>query len=573
MGAGIVTGIDIGNTAVKVVSLRRRGARFQVLGAGLAHVPEDLADAPDPAALLGGVVKRLLRTQRIPLGRVVVGLGGRGTMVRCLSEPICPRWKLEMLMGYEVEELAGAGGAGGIAYDFRPLDLPEFEEGQFSVLLAQAQAEVVEERLAIGRIAAGRADEVDMNCLGVGNLYAVGPQCDEEGVALVVDIGAEETAVSLHRGSGLYYARTIGGGGKRFTSRLQKDLGLSFGAAEELKVDRAAILPPPGELEPVDDEAQRVSEACRAEAQTLASAIQSSVVFLRTQLAKSAGGGRNPALEAIAPQKVFVTGGGARLEGLVDFLGERLRLPAEMLDIDATLTERKGSAEVVLAGPQAAHFATAAGLALGRARTDGFQLNLLPESEQARRRFRDRTVYVGATAVAALLFLVLGIADSYQRLSVAQANSERRTRAVEEAREQFAGIEQARARNERLGSMVDALASRRRAGAEVLRCIDLLRRHTPDDMFFVGLQTERLVHTTRPPDTKEGEEASGRGRGRGRGRGGDDEEEDSVTPNRTGRILVLEGYCLAPDERRGIQRVAKLVTDLPAASDGLFRSV
>jgi type IV pilus assembly protein PilM len=572
----LITGIDIGAETVKVLSLRRRGTQFQVLGAGLTHVPPDLEEAPDPAAALGQVIGRLIRQQRIPVGRTVMGLSGKGSLVRCLSQPICPRWKLAMLMSYEVEEQSGGGGE--VAFDFRPLDLPEFEEGQFSVLLAQAQAEVVQRQLAIGRRGVRRADEVDMSCLGVFNLFAVSPACNEEEVSLVLDVGAEETSLSLQRGSAIYYARTISGGGRRFTQRIASAFDISFEAAEELKLESEGILPEPSPAPPrgedtelvlaPEDRARRVSQACRAEAATLASSVQSTLVFFRNQLSQSAGvRGRHPKLEAIQPEKLYVTGGGGRLPGLPDALGGRLRLPAEALDVGTALPQRKGSATVALEGEQAACFATAAGLALGRARAQGFALNLLPESERERRTFWDRTVYAGAAAVAGLVLLVLLVLGSSRRLAVAQATDENWRQAASRAAAERETLLAAQSRNRRLAEMVAALEERRTAGPDLLRFLDGLRRTAPENFFLTELATDEgfARYLTAVGATEPGAAGPRRpARGRRPRPGRDTAEEPAAEPEEAVRRVRLIGYCLVADEVTGSAQVTRYIQDLRA---------
>ncbi|MBN1256468.1 MAG: pilus assembly protein PilM [Planctomycetes bacterium] len=576
MASPIYTGIDIGADSLKVVSLRRKGNSFQLLGAGLAHVPNDIPEDQDATKIIGGILSRMIRSQKIPIGHTVIGLGSKGSLIRCLSEPICPRWKLAMLMDFEVEEQAGSTAA--VAYDFRPLDLPEFQEGQFSVLLGQAQASVVEERLTLARESIKRADELDMNCLGVFNLYAISPQCDEEKVTLILDIGAEETNVSLQQGSAFYFARTISGGGRRFTSRIQQELKISFEAAEELKLEAPGIIPDKIyaeeevlTIEPEDILSRSVqangpdylvSKACRTEASVLASSVQSSLVFFRNQLVKSSGTDpRNPKLEIIKPQHILLTGGGSKLGGLGEVLGERLRCTTEKLNIAGALPDCQGSAELAIESANAPHFATAIGLALSRARDAGFGFNILTESEKERRKFWERKFYLVAASVAAVILIVFSIMSSNRGLKAAEELDEKWRLRIDEVQQEQAELEQAKADNAMRGEMVNILENYRSAGLDTLKALDIIRRNTPEDFFFTNFLTLNLVDQSK--STRRNTTGGPRGAS----------SSKTTSSESADRRILLEGFCLAKSEQESAARLSQLITDLAQVDDNYFEKV
>jgi type IV pilus assembly protein PilM len=558
MANGIFTGIDIGSDTVKVISLRRRGTRYEALGAGLFHRSPD--DADEDPSTLAKEIGRLVRTHRIPVGRVVVGLGGKGSLIRCLSQPVCPRWKLAMLIAYEVELQAGAGDA---AYDFHPLDLPEYEEGQFGVLLAQSQSEVVSERLEIARKATGRSPTADMNCLGPFNLYAASPaaQRDEQTISLLLDIGADETTVSVQQGDALYFARPLSGGGRRFTNRISGALNVGTEAAEQAKLESDGILQPPSEYDVVDQEAEAISTACKTEATALASAVMNSLNYFKTQIARSAElNGPNEKLEAIQPEKIYLTGGGSLLPGLDTFISQRTGLPVEHLELEEVLPRRRRSAEIALED-QPDVYAAAAGLALARARPQGFTLDIIPEQEQERRRFRERTIYTYAAAAVAIALLVLSVIDARREARVARISANRWTQQYEKAKELNKEIQQERSQNQRLAEKVEGLRIRRNAGAQTLRLLALLRRVGKEhpEFFFTSIDMPSLYAAPQRSGT------SRRGRGRDRR-----EEEAQASP----RTIRLQGYCSdVTSANEGLQKVTSLVDALPALGDGLIESV
>ncbi|MFH0910053.1 MAG: pilus assembly protein PilM [Planctomycetota bacterium] len=577
MASAVYTGIDIGADAIKVLSLERKGAGFHVLGAGQARLPPDLPPEEEALPVLGAILARLVKSQRIPIGHRVVGLGGKGSLIRYLSMPVVPPWKLSMLISYEVEEHSGS--ASEVAYAYRILDLPEIEEGQFSVLLAQAQADTVDRYLGICRPALGRVHEVDLRSVALFNLYAASPLCNDGEVSLLVDIGAEETSLSLQKGTSLYFARSVSGGGARFTARLEQALGLSSAEAEEWKQSSRGIIPagPEGEERMLEMD-RRASEALRVEAGVLASAIQSSLVFSRNQLVHTHGparAGSHPMENLFRPERILLTGGGARLGGLDAFLATRFGCPAELLPVGEVFARKSGSASVALEGPQAAHFACAAGLALARARPQGVGLNLITQAEKERRRFWDRTLYVALTGIVALITLVLSVVISYGSLAAEQRVDKRWKEAEKEANKVRARLDGIKKENFQLDRRVFAIEGRKIAGVDMLQCLDLLRQATdPKLFFFLSFETEGLLSN---PDAAFG--ASQPSLTSRRMRDGTAVEPlpapEGVAPaslpgTKGLRSVTIQGYCLAPDKGTAIQEVTHLADQLEKNSKGFF---
>jgi type IV pilus assembly protein PilM len=615
MPAQLVTGLDIGADSLKALSLRRRGTGWQVVGAGSVPLP---AGASGDAEQLAAALKRLRRSQKIPLGRLVPGLSGRGTMLRYPSLPVVPPWKLEMLVAYEIEEKGASTGtgAGEIAYDYRILDLPEFEPNQFTVLLAQAQPEVVAERLRLCRAVRRQAEAVDMASLALHNLYLESPQFAPEEITLCLDIGAEQTGLCLQEGANLLYTHAIDLGGRHFTARLERLLDEPFETAEAVKIESAGILPEQGEgrptrpappaadpgeddplrLEPDPDgerpqssphqggdassttRARRISTALEAEAATLAAKVRTSLVYFRNQMLHGthAQGGLGETRERIfRPQRILLSGGGSLLPGLPEALSRRMNTPVERFDVSGTFPQRKGSAEVALGDASAGRYAVAAGLALSRARPDGVGLNLLTPSEKERRRFWQRTVYVGLTGALALYLLVLGIVAGVGRARRAERTDAAWRQAVEDAEAEAKRFGEVRQTHLRLFAELRALALRERSGPDLLAGLALLRRETGREFFFTGLQTVELVSTdTAPSDTRDAAR-----RPPLMMPGSRDEpsasETDAATDRAAGpqRVLLLEGYCVLPEHTAALSRVNDLADRLQRDEAGLFASV
>lgn len=544
MSGELYSAIDLGSETVKVVSLRRRKDRFDLTGAAMATLSEQERAAEDRDAMLAAVVNRLVRKHGIRLGHTVVGLSGRGTMMRYLQVPMVPPWKLALVMGFEVEEQMGSGGADNVAYDYRILSLPETEEGQFPVLLALAQLPVVEERMAILKSGGCRADDVDLVSLGAFNIYRWSPQCPAEETTLLLDIGAEETHVVLQHDMRLYYVRTVSTGGRQFTNRIQQSLNLLGPEAEEFKQTRARIVARNDDTLRIVEEEGQASDACRAEVRNLAGMVDSSLRFFRGTYH----------LDDIRFDRVCITGGGSRLKGLTTALQEQLGAPVERLSFDDVIVPSGKSAEAALAGDAAHHFSAAIGMAAARA-SNGFSVSLLPPRVREQREFWRRRVYAyysGVMAACLLVLIALGGCPYYGGgWRTAAYHTERAKRweahlkAADNAHKEVASLKE---QNDRLADQVDALEVRARSGSEMARSLAHIAANTPPDVFFTQLSTSEV--TLDEPDDGEDDDAPV---------GGFVRNEPVPGTFQKNRFIDLKGYLFgAEKEQRAYDRLVSL---------------
>ncbi len=540
MAPNRATAIDIGADSVRVATMRVRKGGAELLGAGLTSVAELDQNDPDYTSELAAAIRRVVKKNGIPVGYTVVGLSGRGTMVRYLGVPIVPPWKLSLVMGFEVEEQVGAGqAASNVAYDYRILSLPGFDETQFPMFLGLAQTPVIEERLQVCRRAVRRADDVDLQCLGAFNLFRRNPQCVEGEVSLLLDIGAKETYLTLQEGDSLLFARALSCGGHQFTTSIQKKLGLLGPEAEEYKRNQAAIIPRQEE-DGAGEEACNASQACRAATGMLTSAVQSSLRYFYGQFK----------IEEFVLDKVVVTGGGSRLRGLADALQESFGCRVEPLDLAQAVRPVKASAEAALAGESAHHFAGAVGMALGQL-TGGFSLSLLPPKIKERRRFWSREVYsyyAGALATVLLVLLFLGARRG------AVYHGERNAawkKHLETAKREHEELQTLQSENDRLYRRLRTLQVRKASGDDLLTCLGLLKEHIPAHIFFTQVETAGRIEE----DGEAGAEAEAGPPGPRAQRATDSFQKS--------RYIVLRGYVVgARDEIEARHRLRVLADKL-----------
>ena len=546
MAQDLVTAIDIGTESVKVVAVRQRRDVLEVVGAGMAVLTEAERSAENPAAAIGQVLHRVIHKHSIPLGHIVISLAGRGSMVRYLSVPMVPQWKLALLMGFEVEEQMGATGSDTeVAYDYRILSLPDFEEGMFPILLALAQVPVIDTRLAICRQGTRRrAEEVDLQALGAFNLFRETSQCLDEETSILLDIGANETHICLQRGPSLFFTRTISFGGRQITSRIQQALDLLGPEAEEYKRTRAQIVPA-DEEDLFEEEILAGSRVSYAEVKGLAGAVESSLHFFHGQYNR----------RDIQPEKIYLTGGGSRLKGIEDALHRASGYVVERLDPNSAVRPASASAEAALAGEGVQHFSGILGLACSRL-TNGFGVSLLPPHVKKKREFWRSTVYTcysGVLAGVLLLLLLLGGCPFYgggcrdaSYYAERNAKWQEHLKLADAAHKEVTELSEV---NARLAKQLTALEVRQQSGPALFVALRSLQHKTPKYVFYTELRTQEI-----PKETADRAEA--RAGARRPGRPARPALQDGTT-FQTNRFVELKGYIVG--QKKAQDAIARLV--------------
>ena len=468
MSATVVTCIEIGASSVRAVAVRRRKDALEIVALGQAPLPAGLAGkGPEPDDLVR-VLKNVLKKNRIPLKRVVLAMGGHATMLKYMGVPVVPPWKLEQVMAYEVgEQVASAGGIENVAYDYRILNVPGYDENQFPVMVALAQAAALEARFDLAKRAGVGSPAGDLGALGAFNLFRSSRQCVDDEWSILLDIGEAETHFTLQRGGQLLFARSFPAGGRDFTESIRRGLDLSPREAEAVKLREGRILDtgparagrrakapgpaaqgpaaefskPPTEVLPFDDiiplvisvpdsasapapeaasglglgdlaiagEDENASERIWARQEAISRALRGEAAGIVSQCKSLLRFfSQQFRIREVRPTKVYLAGGGSRLAGLAEFLARHLEMEVAAFDVSDVLRGRGQAEGRWPRGDEARCWALAAGLAAGHVSASPFVAALLPRREKEKRVFWQRTAYTYYSyALAGLALLLL----------------------------------------------------------------------------------------------------------------------------------------------------------------------
>lgn len=476
----LITGVDIGASQLKIVTLRQRKQGWGVVAAHAEDVSDLDRASPDYGAELAARLRAAVKKNSLPIGDVIVAAPGRGGMLRYLSMPVMPPWRLELAMKYETDEqLSNLNQSPeAIASDYAILEIPDFDPDQFPVILALSQKDAVNERLLAAKAALRKMPlDVDLNVFGAFNAFRHSPQCLDDEVSVLLDVGTDEIQLTLQQGAQLLFARTVPGGGARQTVAIATALQILPQQAEAVKRARAEVIAEDDQGWH-DEEARQLSQCLQKEIANMAQGVQSAVAYFGREFKVS-----------LRPTKIYYTGGGALLPGLLNELGRRARLPVEPFVLGNVFAFfAKPALEERLFALDSGCFSVAAGLALSRALPGGVKVTLLPQEEKDKRRFWREKIFVYYAGVAAALILAVLIFHSWKLSSHAsQRNAlwKDKLSAAKGEHERFKKLEE---ENLRAATTLRDLLTREDSGNFVASCLHSIRECTPEeDIFYVDM--------------------------------------------------------------------------------------
>jgi type IV pilus assembly protein PilM len=300
-------GLDIGTSVVRAVELSfgRSGITLERFGQ-LVLPPEAVHDGQvvDDEAV-AKALRKLWTATKLSHRRVVLGVANQRVIVRQLELPWLARGELAASLPFQVQDLLPMP-VDQAVLDFFPVEELTDSSGIRTLkgLLVAAARETVLANVRAAELAGLDVQAVDLTPFAV--LRSLGRQTGVETEALI-DIGARVTNIVVHSGGVPRFVRILLVGGQDVTDAVAEQLGVPMAQAEVLKQQAGRM----GFEEGLEDVVRSVAGT----AQDFVTEIRGSLDYYAAS---------NPG----APiERLVVTGGGSRLEGILDRLAAATRLP------------------------------------------------------------------------------------------------------------------------------------------------------------------------------------------------------------------------------------------------------
>lgn len=294
-------GLDIGSGLIKVAVIDHSRKEPELVKVAIVPLITDAiveGEVMDPS-IVAEAIQSALTMAEVKSKRVVTAVGGRDVIIKKIQVERVKEQQARELMRWEAEQHVPFD-MESVELDFQILD-PDDTSAEMTVLLVAAKRELVESKLRMITDAGLEPAVVDVDAFALHNAFEINHPDALDGIVALVNVGHEVTNVNILDNGVPILTRDITVGTRRFREDLQRVRGLTADAADQLLqgFDRSPDL----------------DSVLASRGEEIAVGVERAVAFLASA-SRSAG----------QVNALFTCGGGARIPGMTEMLGDRLRI-------------------------------------------------------------------------------------------------------------------------------------------------------------------------------------------------------------------------------------------------------
>lgn len=299
-------GLDIGSGFVKMVEVDHSGDQPEVSRVAMRPLlPDAIVEGEImDYGLVSDTVRGLFQELDMKGAKVVTAVGGHDVIIKKIEmdrmkesdarEVI--RWEAEQHVPFDIKS---------VELDFQVLN-PHDEGLQMEVLLVAAKRELVDNKVGLLQDAGVEPVIIDVDAFALHNAFEFNYPEAQEGIVALVNVGHETTNVNILENGVPILTRDIPFGTRKIREDLQRERGLTAEQAEDIVQARETL-----------DDMDRFVESSADE---IAVGIERASAFLMTREDGETLG------------KIFLSGGGARVPGMIDALARRMNVETDLVN-------------------------------------------------------------------------------------------------------------------------------------------------------------------------------------------------------------------------------------------------
>jgi len=305
-----LVGLDIGSSAVKAVELRKKGDTYELVNLGIELLgPDTVVDGAIMDALsVASAIEKIFTDNRIKSKNVATAVSGHSVIVKRVTVAASTDEELYNSVPYEAQQHIPFDMAD-VNLSYQPLGPAPGGNGTEVMLVAVKREKILNHTNVLSQ--AGKFPSVvDYDGFAVSNAFEVNYDVPADLTVALLNIGASIMNIVIARNGVPLFTRDVSVGGNQYTDTLQKELDLSFEDAEKLKQGFELGNVTPEQKAPL---LHSVTEILMLE-------IQKTFDFFR-QTASN-----------VNIQQIYIGGGTAKTEGLIDQLKTEFNIPVEVIN-------------------------------------------------------------------------------------------------------------------------------------------------------------------------------------------------------------------------------------------------
>jgi type IV pilus assembly protein PilM len=233
-----LVGLDIGSSAVKAVELKPAGKGFRVAAYASEPVPPDsiVDGAIIDAVSVADAIRRVFDNRNFKSKDVAASLSGNAVIVKKITLPVMTEselaesifWEAEQYIPFDIQD---------VNLDYQILDAGDGADakGAMEVLLVAAKKDKIADYTGVIAQAGRTPVVVDVDAFALQNAYETNYGAEPGAVVVLLNAGASAINVNILCDNQSLFTRDISMGGNAYTEAVQKELNLTFDAAEQAK--------------------------------------------------------------------------------------------------------------------------------------------------------------------------------------------------------------------------------------------------------------------------------------------------------------------------------------------------
>ena len=264
-----ILGIDISETAVKLLELSQRGSNYQVESYAVEPIaPNSVTEKTiNDIDQVGETIASVVEKSGTKTKNAAVCVAGSSVITKVINMPSgLSDDDMEVQIQIEADQHIPFP-LDQVSIDFEVVEEPEEDSENVKVLLAAARSEIVDNCVASLDLGGLKAKVVDIEAFTIENsiewISKKFPSGVSKDVIAVADIGSRSTTFSVLEDLKVVYSRDEAFGGVQLTEEIQRRYGMSFEEAAIAK--KAGSLPDDYETEVLEPFKENlISEISRA---------------------------------------------------------------------------------------------------------------------------------------------------------------------------------------------------------------------------------------------------------------------------------------------------------------------
>jgi type IV pilus assembly protein PilM len=305
-----LVGLDIGSSSVKAVELARKGSGYELVSLGVEPLGQDVVvdGSIMDALMVSSAIRKVVTENKIKVKEVATSVSGHSVIVKRITLSATTDAEVASSIHYEAQQH--------IPFDVADVNLsyqvmgPAPAGGGTEVMMVAAKREKILNHTNVLSQAGRVPVVVDIDSLALQNAFEANYDPQPGALVALLNIGASTMNINIVRDGTPLFTRDVSVGGNQYTDTLQKEMDLSFDDAERLKLGHPL---PNIAVDAATPHLRSVSEILLLE-------VQKTFDFFR----------QTTSPENI--QAIYLAGGTAKVEGLLELLKEEFNVPIEIMD-------------------------------------------------------------------------------------------------------------------------------------------------------------------------------------------------------------------------------------------------